>query len=184
MKRILLSAFIFSLLITGCAGKPAPCPKDETVAPVELKEPDVYRPGYTVLAYDRPGLVGRIASAPGHVLTTEPAQDYAELEKTLDAQKREKLLKIQKETADKLKSDAEEKRKYEDRITIPKISSTQAPVKEAVKPVVATEEELWQQAWKRYCDNGQGLTNADIEILKNDNYTIPVQFMGRCLPPK
>ncbi len=186
MKRVLFTAFIFALLL-GCASTPVPCPEEEDVQHkdvVENSANETYRPGYTVLAYDRPGLVGKVAAAPGHVLTTEPDQNYLALELTLEEKKREVLEKLQNGVAAKLKAEAAERRKNEDRIKIPTQLVSQKPSRPAEASSSHKKVSPWRQAWERYCNNGQGLTDEDIEILKRESYVVPVEFRNSCLPPK
>lgn len=178
MKAIVAVAVLLFMFLSGCVLKAEkPVKEVKPVKPVVVisGEKDVYRPGYTILAYDRPGLVGRIAASQGHVLTTESDQDYtaisAQLEYEAKAKKRAKtLIKFQK-MRDQEKVSSQSK-------IVKKETKSRIPLKSWNK------EEARLRAWKRYCNSGLGMTDEDINILKRENFVIPAAFAKYCRPPK
>lgn len=186
MRSMLIIGSLLMLCIAGCStAKPVAPEYRDAVTKGRDPGPDVYRPGQTVLAYDRPGLVGRIAAAQGHVLTTKPNQDYQKVQKRLDEEKKraEFEAKAKKERLKRLKEQKKSKNplivRLEDMDNTKKTSPkniTQSRPSSKIEPRI--------QAWKHYCNNGEGMTDADIRILKKENFSIPVNFQKNCYPPK
>jgi len=174
MKRLVAVSVLLFVFMCGCASKVVIPPEDPAPAKIIEGERGTYRPGYTILAYDRPDLVGRIAAAPGHVLTTEPNQDYSEVSKQHERQAKDKK-RTQEILAFQKKRDSKQ---------------LIANKKESVKPLPkhkksnAQKESDWQRAWRHYCANGVGMTDQDIEIIKRENYIVPAEFDKNCFPPK
>lgn len=205
---LVVTAGVALSLLAGCAtsapvkkaDKPAVTQRDDGVGPV-VHQVETVIPGYHGTSL--------YVTAPRHVLAVyDPAKEKARRDQEIPSALRLSEDEKQELAEEMAEQEAREKQELDKKGHLAvgvspsahgKETSAQrlGPMNEPLqvsenaigshvepKSVVKQSETDDQGAWRRYCANGEGLTQDDILLLEKSRFEIPEEFQDNCYPPK
>lgn len=176
MKTPCILFLVLAFAFIGCSAKPTPF---STLSTPQSPAPENWRTGYEWLTPQSDTPVMLVADY-RHVLTANPPTKYTA--PPVPAPEPDIMINPQVSRLDE-KPVVHVQPPKADPVIIPAPTAPLVALKPTLKTVrIQAAETPFDLAWRRYCNNGRDMTDADRKIVADEK--IPEKFQATCLPPK